>query len=221
MFRPATRQAFLGHARGRKAFDPLETRTERQVGAVLDRLAAPEQGRLVAAMGVIERMMAAAPKTDSDIILREPRPGDLGWVVTRHAELYAQEYGWVKTSKAFARDRRRLRQQVRSEMRRGRIAEIDGQNVGCVFLVKIPRTSRGSVCCWSIRSTRGRGLGTRLTTSLRFAREAGYRGVTLWTHKVLTAARHVYEQAGFRLTSSEKRKSFGQDVVSENWDMTL
>jgi DNA-binding MarR family transcriptional regulator/GNAT superfamily N-acetyltransferase len=218
------RQSFLSiTARGRKAFDPLETRTERQVGAVLDRLAAPEQGRLVAAMGVIERMIAPAPKTDRDIILREPRPGDLGWVVTRHAELYAQEYGWGENFEGIcAQIVADFANKFDPKCERGWIAEMDGQNVGCVFLVKDSEDVARLRLLLVDPVARGRGLGTRLTGEcIRFSREAGYRGVTLWTHKVLTAARHVYEQAGFRLTSSEKRTSFGQDVVSENWDMTL
>ena len=70
--------------------------------------------------------------------------------------------------------------------------------------------------------TRGHGIGKRLTDEcIRCARECGYRRMTLWTHSVLTAARHIYQQAGFRLTSSEARRSFGQDVVSEHWDLNL
>ena len=218
------RQSFLSiTARGRKAFDPLETRTERQVGAVLGRLAAPEQDHLVAAMGVIERTIAPAPKADSDIVLREPRPGDLGWVVTRHAELYAQEYGWGGNFEGIcAQIVADFANKFDPKCERGWIAEMDGRNVGCVFLVKDSDEVARLRLLLVDPVARGRGLGTRLTDEcVRFARDAGYRRITLWTHKVLTAARHVYQQAGFRLTSSEKRKSFGQDVVSEYWDMTL
>ena len=71
-------------------------------------------------------------------------------------------------------------------------------------------------------SARGLGIGRRLVDEcIRFARQCGYRKITLWTHSLLTAARHVYEQAGFRLTSSEPRRSWGQDVVSEHWDLQL
>jgi len=99
---------------------------------------------------------------------------------------------------------------------------MNGQNVGCVFLVKDTETVARLRLLLVDPVARGRGLGTKLTDEcIRFARGCGYRGITLWTHGVLTAARHIYEQAGFRLTSSEKRKSFGRDVVSEYWDMTF
>jgi len=218
------RQSFLSMtARGRKAFDPLEARTERQVGAVLDRLTAPEQDRLVSAMRAIETMIASGPKVQSDIILRQPQPGDLGWVVARHAELYAREYGWGENFEGLcAQIVADFVSKYDPACERCWIADMDGQNVGSVFLVK----DSGDVARLRLLLVdpvaRGRGLGTRLTDEcIRFARQCGYRSITLWTHQVLTAARHVYERAGFRLTSSEARRSFGQEVVSEHWDLTL
>jgi GNAT superfamily N-acetyltransferase len=102
------------------------------------------------------------------------------------------------------------------------IAEMDGRNVGCVFLVKETEAVARLRLLLVDPVARGRGLGTRLTDEcIRFARERGYHSITLWTHKVLTAARHVYERAGFRLTSSEARRSFGKNVVSEHWDLAL
>ena len=218
------RQSFLTiTARGKKAFDPLEQKTERQVGGVLGRLPGPEQDQLVAAMGAIERMIGPAPKQDGEIVLREPKPGDLGWIVQRHAELYLQEYGWAENFEGICAQI--VADYVKNfdpACERCWIAEMDGRNVGCVFLVK----DSGKVARLRLLlvdpAARGRGLGTRLTGEcVRFARECSYQRITLWTHKVLTAARHVYQQAGFRLTSSEAKKSFGKDVVSEYWDMTL
>jgi DNA-binding MarR family transcriptional regulator/GNAT superfamily N-acetyltransferase len=219
-------------ARGRKAFDPLERRTQRQVGALLDRLSDGEQQHLVAAMRSIESMLTAQPQIQpslraqregSEIILRHPKPGDLGWVVARHAELYQQEYGWVNEFEGICA-------QIvadfgtRNDPARERcwIAELDGRNVGSVFLVKDSDTVARLRLLLVDPLARGRGLGTRLTHEcVAFARACGYRSITLWTHQVLTAARHVYERAGFRLTSSEPRKSFGQDVVAEFWDLDL
>jgi DNA-binding MarR family transcriptional regulator/N-acetylglutamate synthase-like GNAT family acetyltransferase len=218
------RQSFLSiTARGRKAFDPLEARTERQVGALLRRLGAPEQDQLVSAMQTVERMIAPEPDTRSDIALREPRPGDLGWVVARHGELYAREYGWAGNFEGVcAQIVADFVNKYDPTCERCWIAEMDGRNVGCVFLVKDSEKVARLRLLLVDPLARGRGLGTRLTGEcVRFARQCGYRSITLWTHSVLTAARHIYEQAGFRLTSSEKRKSFGQDVVSEYWDMTL
>ena len=218
------RQSLLSiTARGRKAFDPVEARTERQVGAVLGRLAVLEQDHLVAAMRAIETMIASEPKAESGIVLRQPRPGDLGWVVTRHAELYASEYGWAENFEGLcAQIVADFALKYDPKCERCWIAEIDGRNVGSVFLVR----DSGDIARLRLLlvdpAARGRGLGTRLTDEcVRFARRSGYRSITLWTHSVLTAARHVYERAGFRLTSSEQRKSFGQDVVSEHWDLVL
>ncbi len=218
------RQSFLSMtARGRKAFDPLETRTERQVGAVLGRLTAPEQDHLVSAMRAIETMIASEPKAESDIILRQPRPGDLGWVVARHAELYAREYGWAENFEGLcAQIVADFVSKHDPKCERCWIAEMDGQNVGSVFLVKDSEKVARLRLLLVDPVARGRGLGTRLTDEcIRFARQRRYQSITLWTHKVLTAARHVYERAGFRLTSSETRCSFGQNVISEHWDLAL
>jgi DNA-binding MarR family transcriptional regulator/GNAT superfamily N-acetyltransferase len=218
------RQSFLSiTATGRKAFAPLEARTERQVGAVLGRLTPPQQDHLVSAMHTVEAMIAPKAKAESEIILREPRPGDLGWVVTRHAELYAQEYQWGENFEGIcAQIVADFASKFDPACERCWIAEMDGRNVGCVFLVKDSETVARLRLLLVDPAARGRGLGKRLTDEcIQFARRSGYRSITLWTHSVLTAARHIYETAGFRLTSSEKRKSFGQDVVSEYWDMTL
>ena len=216
------RQSLLSiTARGRKAFDPLEARTERQVGAILGRLAEPEQDHLVAAMRVIETMTAPGLKTESAIALRQPRPGDLGWIVARHAELYEREYGWAENFEGLcAQIVADYVSNYDPKRERCWIAEMDGRNVGCVFLVKDSESIARLRLLLVDPMARGRGLGKKLTDEcVRFARERGYRGITLWTHEVLTAARHVYAQAGFRLTSSEKRQSFGQNVVSEIWDL--
>jgi len=216
------RQSLLSlTARGQKAYAPLEARTKREVGAMLDRLHPPEQDRLVLAMRAVETMIAPTPQTQSEIVLRQPKPGDLGWVVARHAELYAQEYGWSENFEGIcAQIVADFVSKYDAKRERCWIAEMDGQNVGCIFLVKDTETVARLRLLLVDPAARGRGLGTKLTDEcVRFARACGYRGITLWTHSVLTAARHVYEQAGFRLTSSEKRKSFGRDVVSEYWDM--
>lgn len=222
------RQSFLSiTAMGRKAMDHLERRTVRQVGDVLHRLSDPEQDRLVSAMRSVERMMAPAPKdgkgVESEIILREPKPGDLGWIVERHAVLYLQEYGWAGNFEAIcAQIVADFGMKFDPARERCWIAEMDGGNVGSVFLVKDTEEIARLRLLLVDPIARGRGLGTRLTAEcVRFAKECGYRGITLWTHSILTPARHIYAKAGFTLTSSEKKKSFGKDVVSEIWDLKL
>jgi DNA-binding MarR family transcriptional regulator/GNAT superfamily N-acetyltransferase len=210
-------------ARGRSAFDPLEARTERQIGALLGRLTAPERDRLVSAMATIEIMTGAGPRTESGIILRQPRPGDLGWVVARHAELYAQEYDWGENFEGLcAQIVADFARKYDPQRERCWIAELDGRNVGSVFLVKDSERIARLRLLLVDPVARGHGLGTRLTNEcVSFARECGYQGITLWTHKVLIAARIVYQRAGFRLRSSERRRSFGKDVISEHWDLAL
>ena len=210
-------------AAGRKAFAPLEARTNRDVSAVLARLAGPAQAELVAAMHTVETLTAASPKAEPEVILREPRPGDFGWIVARHAVLYAQEYGWAEEFEGVcARIVADFIANFDAQRERCWIAEIDGRAVGCVMLVKETETMARLRLLLVEPQARGLGIGKRLTDEcVRFAKACGYRRITLWTHSVLTAARHVYRQAGFRLTSSEKRRSFGRQVVSEHWDLEL
>jgi DNA-binding MarR family transcriptional regulator/GNAT superfamily N-acetyltransferase len=220
------RQSYLAlTARGLQAFAPLEQRSQSEVGAMLGKLKSAEQARLVGAMETIESLFeknaGAAPRPG--YILREPRPGDFGWIVSRHAELYAKEYGWIEPFEGlcaqivadFANNNDPKRE-------RCWIAERDGENVGTVMLVKDkPGVARLRLLLVDPK-VRGLGLGARLTDEcVRFARQAGYKKITLWTHSVLTAARHIYENAGFKLTSTEKRRSWSKDVVAEFWDLEL
>ncbi len=212
-------------ARGRKTFAPYERRSQQQAGAILGRLAPAQQMRLIAAMQTIESLLdSAAPKAGPDVILRAPKLGDFGWIVTRHAELYAQEYGWTEPFEGLcAQIAADFANKNDPSCERCWIAELDGENVGTVMLVKddVPGVARIRLLLVDPKG-RGLGLGTRLVNEcVRFARAAGYKKITLWTHSVLTAARHVYEKAGFRLTSSEPRRSWSKDVVAEFWDLDL
>jgi DNA-binding MarR family transcriptional regulator/GNAT superfamily N-acetyltransferase len=218
------RSSFLSlTAKGRSAFAPLESRAKNDVRAVLERLSAPEQDHLVTAMRAVERMVAPEPKIAGDIVLRQPKPGDLGWVVARHATLYQQEYDWAGNFEGVcAQIVADYSAKFDPSRDRCWIAEMDGENVGSVFLVKETETIARLRLLLVDPIARGRGLGTRLTDEcVRFARRCGYRSITLWTHSVLLPARHIYAKAGFTLTSSEKRKSFGKNVVSEIWDLQL
>jgi DNA-binding MarR family transcriptional regulator/GNAT superfamily N-acetyltransferase len=198
-------------ARGRRAYAPLEQRSQRDTGALLGKLEPGEQARLIAAMTTIETL------------LRAPRPGDFGWVVKRNAELYAQEYQWREPFEGVcAQIVANYVYKFDPKRERCWIAEMNGENVGCIFLAKDSATVARVRLLLVDPKARGRGLGARLVDEcLRFARRAGYNKVTLWTHSVLTAARHIYEKAGFKLMRSEPHKDWGPPVVSEHWDLEL
>jgi DNA-binding MarR family transcriptional regulator/GNAT superfamily N-acetyltransferase len=215
-------------SRGHQAFAPLERRSQHDVGVMLGKLSAADQARLVGAMATIEHLIDATraeqtPTPRDRYILRAPNPGDFGWIVKRHAELYAQEYGWTEPFEGlcaqivadFANKHDRQRE-------RCWIAELGGSNVGSIMLVKDSESVARIRMLLVDPKARGLGLGSRLTDEcIRFARRKGYGKITLWTHSVLTAARHIYEKAGFKLTRSERHRSWGRPVVSEHWDLDL
>lgn len=209
--------------RGRKAFAPLEARSQSEAAVMLEGFGPSDQRRLVSAMQTIEALLAPSAQRAAPYILRPPAPGDLGWVVSRHGAVYAREYGWDEHLEGLCAEI--VADFVRNhDAKRERcwIAEKDGENVGCVFLVKDSlRVARLRLLLVE-QHARGLGIGARLTDEcIQFARQAGYRKITLWTHSVLTAARQIYERAGFRLVDSEPHHSFGRKVVGETWDMTL
>jgi DNA-binding MarR family transcriptional regulator len=211
-------------ARGKRAFAPIDQQSERYATDLLNKLAEPEQKRLVAAMTAIETLSDEKIDSERPYILREPRIGDFGWIVSRHGELYWQEYKWGWPFEGLcAQIVADFVNNFDPKKERCWIAEMNGENVGTVMLVKDkePGVARLRLLLIDPKA-RGLGLGTRLVDEcVKFARKSGYSAITLWTHSVLSAARHIYESAGFTLTSSEKRKSWGQDVVAEFWDMKL
>ena len=156
--------------------------------------------------------------------MRAPRPGDFGWIVKRHAELYAQEYGWSEPFEGVcAQIVADFANKYDAKRERCWIAEMNGENVGCIFLAKDSAdASPASACCWSTRRRAGWGSARGWSTNACASpARAGYNKITLWTHSVLTAARHIYEKAGFKLMRSERHKSWGPPVVSEHWDLEL
>ena len=207
---------------GRRAFAPLERRSQRQMRAMLSPLAPPRRHRVLEAMRTIEHDLSGSADV-SPIALRSHRPGDIGWVVQRHGEIYWREYGWDEAFEAlvadiaakFVRDFDRARE-------RCWIAERDGVRLGCIFLVAQDRTTAKLRMLLVEPEARGSGLGKRLIDEcLAFARSAGYRRVALWTQSNLDAARHLYVKAGFRKTSEESHHSFGKDLVAETWSLKL
>ena len=210
--------------KGRRTFATLDARSRKEMRGMLAPLALPDQGRLVAAMRTIQELLeGTATRRARPVVLRPPRPGDLGWVVYRHGRLYAEEYGWDERFEALVAGI--VSDFVaRFDSRRERcwIAESDGERVGTVFLVrKSARVAKLRLLLVE-PSARGAGIGRRLVEEcVRFAREAGYRRITLWTQKNLGAARRLYAQAGFRLIASKPHASFGRALVAETWELDL
>ena len=209
-------------ARGRKAFAGLDGAAKRQMTGLLAPLDMPARTALIDAMERIERLLgeaAAAP----EIVLRAPRPGDLGWVVHRHGALYAAEYGWDASFETmvarivadYARDHDPAHEACW-------IAEAGGRVMGSVFLVRESETVGRLRLLYVEREARGFGVGRRLVeTCIEFARSTGYRTLTLWTNDILTAARRIYEAAGFTLVKEEPHRSFGKDLVGQYWRLEL
>ena len=221
------RQTLLSlSAKGRAAFAPFDARQDREVAALLAPLPAGDRARLLSAMATIERLLGGRKDSEDagvPYILRPPRAGDLGWVVQRHGQIYSQEYGLDQRFEALVAGV--VSQFVKTfdpQRERCWIAERDGTPVGSIFCVRAAPTVAKLRMLLVDPEARGLGLGRRLVQEcIAFARQAGYRKMTLWTHSNLLAARHLYEEAGFHLVSRERDESFGQKVISEIWDLDL
>jgi DNA-binding MarR family transcriptional regulator/N-acetylglutamate synthase-like GNAT family acetyltransferase len=208
---------------GRKAFDGIDEASRREVGGMLDRLTDDQQARLVSSLEAAERLLSPRDEAGEPYVLRPPEPGDIGWVVQSHGRLYAREYGWDWTFEALAAEI--MAHFIRSfdpARERCWIAERDGRNVGCVFVVRREDDVAQLRCLLVDPAARGLGLGRRLVAEcIRFARNAGYKRMMLWTNDILHAARRIYEDEGFTLLEEERHRSFGQDLVGQIWELEL
>lgn len=209
-------------AKGRKVFAALDHRSQNDVGEMLRDLSEAEQARVVVAMDTIETLIARDPNTRA-YTLRSPQPGDMGWVVSKHGSLYAKEYGWDSTIEAITADIvSAFLKNYDPKRERCWIAEMDGEPVGSVFLVRDSDDVARIRLLIVDPKARGLGIGRDLATqSIAFARTAGYRKITLWTHSVLTAARAIYQREGFALVKSWVHEDFGKPVESETWELVL
>jgi DNA-binding MarR family transcriptional regulator/GNAT superfamily N-acetyltransferase len=218
------RESLLSLTRkGHDAFAPLEQRMRADVGAMLAKLAAADRTHLVDAMETIERILGAKPEADPPFILRPHQPGDMGWVVQRHAELYSKNQGYNEEFEALVAEIvAQFIQRYDSARERCWIAEREGRNVGCVFVVKKSAAVAKLRLLLVEPTARGFGIGSRLVNEcVLFARRAGYRKMTLWTQSDLHSARRLYTNAGFKLIDRKAHHSFGQDLVGETWELRL
>lgn len=208
---------------GQAAFALLNARSHDEIGELLDRLPEEARQRLVSALETAETLLSREAAPPPSYLLRPHRPGDIGWVIQRHAELYAEEYGWDISFEALVAE-------VAGTFLRDFdpagdccwIAEMAGERVGSAFVVRQDAETAKLRLVIVDPKARGLGIGARLVEEcLRFARLAGYRRMILWTNDVLHAARHIYEKAGFRLILREPHRSFGKDLVGETWERDL
>jgi DNA-binding MarR family transcriptional regulator/GNAT superfamily N-acetyltransferase len=216
-------------AAGRRAFAPLDERSQAQTAEWLAALPAPAQERLLGAMGTVQQLLDHTEP--APVTLRAHRAGDIGWVIERHGALYAQEYGWdLRFEALVARIAADFIDRFDPRREACWIAERVGERLGCVFLVQARDEASGAVLPDTAQlrlllvepQARGIGLGKQLSAACeRFARDAGYQRIRLWTNSALSAARGIYAAAGYRLVASETHDSFGKQLVGEHWELAL
>ncbi|GAA3802425.1 helix-turn-helix domain-containing GNAT family N-acetyltransferase [Sphaerisporangium flaviroseum] len=207
---------------GRAAYRTLDEASASAVRDMLAPLTEEDRRRLMSAMTTIQEILGEAPEREPYVI-RPPRAGDLGWIVHRHGVLYEQEHGWDETFEAMVA--RIVADYVEGhdpKREAGWIAEVDGEPVGSIFCVREDdRTARLRLLLVE-PSTRGMGVGGRLVREcLAFARRAGYERIVLMTVDVLTAARRIYEKAGFQLDERHTEHSYGTTVTFQTWSRDL
>ncbi|KUM90492.1 MULTISPECIES: bifunctional helix-turn-helix transcriptional regulator/GNAT family N-acetyltransferase [Streptomyces] len=212
-------------SRGRETAALLAERADESVGALLATVPSADRPRLSEAMRTVRTLLSdGRPPRREDVLLREPGPGDLGWIVARNAALYAAEYGFNADYEALvARIVADFAEDHDPHLERVWIAELDGRPVGCVMCVRddAPATARLRLLLVEPEA-RGLGIGDRLVSAVvDFARGVGYRDLVLWTNDVLTAARRVYQRHGFVLAAEKPHRSFGKDLNGQDWRLDL
>lgn len=210
-------------AAGKRSFAELDQKSQQQVAAMLSGLSGADRQSVLSGMRSMQRAFGGGGLEPADVIYRQHRPGDMGWVVQRHGELYSQEHGWDETFEALVAG---IACDFIRNLRPGRercwIAEHEGRRLGCIFLVAAEADTAKLRLLLVEPEARGCGVGRRLVSEcVAFARAAGYSRVVLWTQESLGAARHLYAEAGFHRTAAGPHHSFGTDLVGETWELAL
>jgi DNA-binding MarR family transcriptional regulator/N-acetylglutamate synthase-like GNAT family acetyltransferase len=222
--RTDARQSLLSLTPGGKAtFVPLDRRARKDVEGMLAKLSEAEQRRLTDAMQTVEKLLREREQPRIPYILRAHEPGDMGWVVHRHGALYAEEYGYSEEFEALVAEIvAHFLRHLDAKRERCWIAERESEIVGSVFLVKKTKRVAQLRLLLVEPSARGLGIGRRLVSeTIRFARQAGYRRIILWTQSELLAARHLYKEAGFQITDRKKHHTIKKNLIAETWELKL
>lgn len=210
---------------GHAAFAPLQQKSREEAAALLETLAPSQRQQLVQAMGTMQSLLDpdASPPKPQAAILRDPAPGDIGWVVQQHGEIYAREYGWNSKFEALvAGIASEFLLKFQPEWERCWIAELNGERVGAIFVVRKSATVAQLRMLILTPGARGLGLGGKLVDEcIAFARLKGYKKMVLWTNSCLAAARGIYAKRGFQLTQSEPHEGYGSPQVGETWELKL
>ncbi|MDR7092426.1 bifunctional helix-turn-helix transcriptional regulator/GNAT family N-acetyltransferase [Hydrogenophaga laconesensis] len=210
-------------AEGRAAFEPMQQRSREEAARLLAPLAPDQRHTLVTALARVQSLLDPTATSQRTAVLRDVRAGDMGWVVEQHGEIYGLEYGWNSEFEALVAEI--VAGMIRRHdpaWERGWIAELDGERVGSVFVVRKSDTEAQLRLLILTPAARGLGLGARLTEEcIAFARAKGYRKMVLWTNSNLDVARAIYARRGFELVHSEPYHGYGQDLVGETWELAL
>jgi DNA-binding MarR family transcriptional regulator/GNAT superfamily N-acetyltransferase len=208
---------------GHAAFAPLQQKSRDEAADLLATLSPPARAKLIAAMGTVQQLLEPLKAGTQTVVLRDPQPGDMGWVVMQHGEIYAREYGFTSEFEGLvAGIAANYIERFDPAWEKGWIAEIDGERVGSVFVVRRSPTVAQLRLLILTQAARGHGLGGRLTDEcIAFARRRGYRKLVLWTQSNLFAARAIYKSRGFRHVKSEPHDAYGQKLVAETWELKL
>jgi DNA-binding MarR family transcriptional regulator/GNAT superfamily N-acetyltransferase len=213
-------------AAGRRAFAPLQRSSQAQAARLLERLPEPQRQRLLRAMQEVQTSLSSETADYASmptVVLRDLQPGDIGWVIEQHGSIYAKEYGWNWEFEALvAGICADFVRKFQPNWERCWIAELNGQRIGSVFVVKKNASTAQLRMLILTPDARGLGLGARLTDeSIAFARHKGYKRMVLWTNACLLTARAIYEKRGFKRIGSEPYEGFGHRLVSETWALKL
>ena len=210
---------------GRDAYEPLDRASQSDIGSLLAPLPEADQERLIGAMRTVSALMGdrSEASLNRTFVLRSHRPGDMGWVTQRHGALYSDEYGLNDRMESYVAEVvAKFLREYDPARERCWIADQDGTPIGSVFLVKESDEMARLRLLIVEPKARGLGVGRRLVDEcIRFARQAGYREVTLWTHSILTAARRIYAAAGFEIIETEEHDEFGPMLTGETWTLRL